>query len=125
MKKPTVSLVLGGSHSIGVPLAVSTNKSFIVPSATMTIHPLRINGVVISVMQTFKYLNKMQDRIVEFVTRNSNISYEKYKQLMLKTDEIANDVGTVLFGEQAVEVGLVDQVGGVGDALQALYQMFT
>lgn len=124
MKKPTVSLVLGGSHSIGVPLAVSTKKSFIVPSATMTIHPLRINGVVISVMQTFKYLNKMQDRIVEFVIRNSNISYEKYKELMLKTDEIANDVGTVLFGEQAVEVGLVDQVGGVGDALQALYEMF-
>lgn len=125
MKKPTASVVLGGSHSIGVPLAVSTKKSFIVPSATMTIHPLRINGLVISVMQTFKYLNKMQDRIIEFVVRNSKITYEDYKHLMLETDEIANDVGTVLFGEQAVNIGLIDQVGGVGDALSSLYKMFS
>ena len=123
MSKPTVSLVLGGSHSIGVPLAVSTDKSFIVPSATMTIHPMRINGVVISVMQTFRYLTKMQDRIIEFIVRNSAIEYDVFKKLMLTTDEIANDVGSVLFGEQAVECGLIDAVGGLDDALEALYQM--
>lgn len=123
MRKPTVSLVLGGSHSIGVPLAVSTDKSFIVPSATMTIHPMRINGVVISVMQTFRYLTKMQDRIIEFIVRNSAIEYDVFKKLMLTTDEIANDVGSVLFGEQAVECGLIDAVGGLDDALEALYQM--
>ncbi|MEE0945032.1 MAG: ATP-dependent Clp protease proteolytic subunit [Clostridia bacterium] len=123
MKKPTVSLVLGGSHSIGVPLAVATDKSFIVPSATMTIHPMRINGIVIGVMQTFRYLNKMQDRIIDFIVRNSKIDHANFKQLMLTTDEIANDVGTVLFGEQAVECGLIDAVGGVKDALSALYDM--
>lgn len=123
MKKPTVSLVLGGSHSIGVPLAVATDKSFIVPSATMTIHPMRINGIVIGVMQTFRYLNKMQDRIIDFIVRNSKIDHSTFKNLMLATDEIANDVGTVLFGEQAVECGLIDAVGGVEDALMALYDM--
>lgn len=123
MKKPTVSLVLGGSHSIGVPLAVATDKSFIVPSATMTIHPMRINGIVIGVMQTFRYLNKMQDRIIDFIVRNSKIDHASFKNLMLATDEIANDVGTVLFGEQAVECGLIDAVGGVEDALSALYSM--
>ena len=123
MKKPTVSLVLGGSHSIGVPLAVATDKSFIVPSATMTIHPMRINGIVIGVMQTFRYLNKMQDRIIDFIVRNSKIDHSTFKSLMLATDEIANDVGTVLFGEQAVECGLIDAVGGVEDALLALYDM--
>lgn len=123
MKKPTVSLVLGGSHSIGVPLAVATDKSFIVPSATMTIHPMRINGIVIGVMQTFRYLNKMQDRIIDFIVRNSKIDHASFKNLMLATDEIANDVGTVLFGEQAVECGLIDAVGGVKDALSALYDM--
>lgn len=123
MRKPTVSLVLGGSHSIGVPLAVSTNKSFIVPSATMTIHPMRINGVVIGVMQTFRYLAKMQERIIDFIVRNSDIKYEKFKELMLTTDEIANDVGSVLFGEQAVECGLIDAVGGLDDALCALYSL--
>lgn len=123
MKKPTVSLVLGGSHSIGVPLAVAANKSFIVPSATMTIHPMRINGVVIGVTQTFKYLSKMQDRIIDFIVRNSNMEYDKFKSLMLATDEIANDVGTVLFGEQAVECGLIDSVGGIKDAIAALYEL--
>lgn len=123
MKKPTVSLVLGGSHSIGVPLAVAAKKSFIVPSATMTIHPMRINGVVIGVSQTFKYLSKMQDRIVEFIVRNSNMEFNRFKSLMLATDEIANDVGTVLFGEQAVECGLIDEVGGVKDAIKTLYDM--
>lgn len=123
MSKPTVSLVLGGSHSIGVPLAVCTDKSFIVPSATMTIHPMRISGVVIGVMQTFRYLTKMQDRIIDFIVRNSGIEYDKFKKLMLATDEIANDVGSVLFGEQAVECGLIDAVGGLDDALCALYEM--
>lgn len=123
MSKPTVSLVLGGSHSIGVPLAVAADKSFIVPSATMTIHPMRINGVIIGVMQTFRYLNKMQDRIIDFIVRNSKIDTDSFKHLMLATDEIANDVGTVLFGEQAVECGLIDAVGGVKDALSALYEM--
>ena len=123
MSKPTVSLVLGGSHSIGVPLAVSADKSFIVPSATMTIHPMRISGVVIGVMQTFRYLTKMQDRIIDFIVRNSRIEYDTFKKLMLTTDEIANDVGSVLFGEQAVECGLMDSVGGLQDALNALYDM--
>ena len=121
MSKPTVSVVLGGSHSIGVPLAVSTDKSFIVPSATMTIHPMRITGVVIGVMQTFQYLTKMQDRIIDFIVRNSRIDYDTFKKLMLTTDEIANDVGSVLFGEQAVECGLIDAVGSLSDALEALY----
>lgn len=121
MSKPTVSVVLGGSHSIGVPLAVSTDKSFIVPSATMTIHPMRITGVVIGVMQTFQYLTKMQDRIIDFIVRNSRIDYDTFKKLMLTTDEIANDVGSVLFGEQAVECGLIDAVGSLSDALDALY----
>lgn len=123
MKKPTVSLVLGGGHSIGVPLAVSSDYSFIAPSATMTIHPLRINGLVIGVMQTFDYLQKIQDRIIEFITRNSDISYENFKRLMLETDEIANDVGTVLFGEDAVKCGLIDSVGSLTDALEKLYTL--
>ena len=123
MKKPTVSLVLGGGHSIGVPLAVSSKKSFIAPSATMTIHPMRINGTVIGAPQTFLYMDKMQERIVEFVTRNSHISKEKFLKLMLDTDEIANDIGTVLFGNEAVECGLIDSVGGLDDALNALYKM--
>ncbi len=123
MKKPTVSLVLGGSHSIGVPLAVSANKSFITPSSTMTLHPMRINGVVIGVTQTFRYLAKMQDRIIDFIVRNSDIEYDTFRNMMLATDEIANDVGTVLFGEQAVECGLIDAVGGLSDALSALYDL--
>ena len=123
MEKPKVSMVLGGGHSIGVPLAVSADVSFIVPSDTMTIHPMRMNGVVIGVMQTFEYLKKMQDRIIDFIVRHSNIEYEQFKKLMLTTDEIANDVGSVLFGEKAVECGLIDRVGGVHDALECLYGM--
>jgi ATP-dependent protease ClpP protease subunit len=123
MQKPTVSLVLGGGHSIGVPLAVSAKHSLIAPSATMTIHPLRMNGLVIGVIQTFDYFQKMQDRIVNFVIKNSNISREKFRELMLETDEIANDVGSVLFGESAVKCGLIDQLGGLSDALEKLYEM--
>lgn len=123
MSKPTVSIVLGGSHSIGVPLAVSCKKSFIVPSATMTIHPMRISGVVIGAEPTFRYIEKMQEKIVEFIVRNSKISRETFRRLMLDTDEIANDVGTVLFGEQAQQLGLIDSVGSLSDALDCLYAM--
>jgi len=122
MKKPTASLVLGGGHSIGVPLAVSADRSFIVPSATMTIHPLRMTGVVLGVSQTFTYLKRMQDRIVEFVVSHSGISFDAFNQLMLSTEEMANDMGSVLLGEEAVSCGLIDQMGGVADALEYLYQ---
>ncbi len=123
MRKPTVSLVLGGGHSIGVPLGVSADYSFIAPSATMTIHPLRMNGTVLGVSQMYKYLDKMQDRIIRFVVRNSNISFEKFKELMLATDEMATDMGTVLLGKPAVSYGLINKVGGVADALDKLYSM--
>jgi ATP-dependent protease ClpP protease subunit len=123
MSKPTVSLVLGGGHSIGVPLAVAADYSFIVSSATMTIHPLRLNGVIIGVMQTFEYFRKMQERITEFIVDNSKISSADLRKMMLTTDEIANDVGTILFGEQAVSCGLIDAVGGLHDALGKLYDM--
>lgn len=123
MSKPTVSLVLGGGHSIGVPMAVSTISSFIAPSATMTIHPLRLNGMIIGVPQTYEYFDKMQERVVQFVSKSSNISKEKFRELMLKTGELANDVGTVLFGEEAVKYGLIDQVGGLADALKRLYEL--
>jgi len=123
MRKPTVSLVLGGGHSIGVPLAVATDYSFIAPSATMTIHPLRMSGLVIGVSQTFDYMQKIQDRILNFITSHSNIEYNELKRIMLTTDEIANDVGTVLFGEDAVKQGIIDSVGGLGDALEKLYSM--
>ena len=123
MKKPTVSLVLGGGHSIGVPLAVSSDYSFIAPSATMTIHPLRMNGTVLGVSQTFRYLDKMQDRIIKFIVRNSDISFEKLKELMLATDEMATDMGTVLLGKSAVRYGLINRVGGISDALEKLYSM--
>ena len=106
MSKPTVSLVLGGGHSIGVPLAVATDYSFIAPTATMTVHPLRMNGVVIGVMQTFQYFQNMQDRIIDFVVSNSNITYDKFKQLMLTTDEIANDVGSILFAKRRLSTDL-------------------
>lgn len=121
MSKPNVSLVLGGGHSIGVPMAVSTNYSFIAPSATMTIHPLRLNGMIIGVPQTYEYFDKMQERVVQFVSKNSKISKEKFRELMLKTGELANDVGTVLFGEEAVKYGLIDEVGGLSEALNKLY----
>lgn len=123
MKKPTVSLVLGGGHSIGVPLAVSADVSFIVPSATMTIHPVRTTGTVIGVPQTFNYLYKIQDRIIDFVTAHSQISRETFSKLLLETDEIANDVGTVLFGEEAVEYGIIDRVGGISDACETLFEL--
>lgn len=123
MRKPTVSLVLGGGHSIGVPLAVSSDYSFIAPSATMTIHPLRINGLVIGVMQTFDYIQKIQNRISEFVVEHSEISREKLRRLMLETGEIANDVGTVLFGKDAVECGLINEIGGLSQALDKMYEM--
>ena len=123
MKKPTVSLVLGGGHSIGVPLAVSAQKSFIVPSATMTIHPVRMNGVVLGVPQTLSYFDKMQERIVDFVEANSKIEPQKFRRLMMNTGELVMDVGTVLGGKQAVEAGLIDHLGGLSDAIQCLYDL--
>lgn len=123
MRKPTVSLVLGGGHSIGVPLAVSSDYSFIAPSATMTIHPLRINGLVIGVMQTFDYFRKMQNRITDFITNHSKIQKADLHRLMLNTDEMANDVGTILFGKNAVECGLIDSIGTLSDALEKLYEL--
>lgn len=120
MSKPTVSLVLGGGHSIGVPMAVSTNYSFIAPSATMTIHPLRLNGMIIGVPQTYEYFDRMQERVVEFVSKNSNIKKEDFRKLMLKTGELANDVGTVLFGQEAVNNGIINEVGGLAKALKKL-----
>ena len=123
MKKPTVSLVLGGGHSIGVPLAVSAKRSFIVPSAAMTIHPVRMTGMVIAVPQTFSYFQRIQERIVEFVAANSRIEKEKFTQLMMATGELAADVGSVIYGQEAVELGLIDQIGGLQDALSCLHQM--
>ncbi len=120
MKTPTASLVLGGGHSIGVPLAVSCKKSFIVPSATMTVHPVRMNGLVLGVPQTLSYFEKMQDRIVNFVENNSKISAADFRSLMLKTGELVMDVGTVLDGEGAVSCGLIDEMGGLCDALAYL-----
>lgn len=117
MKTPTASLVLGGGHSIGVPLAVSCRKSFIVPSATMTVHPVRMNGLVLGVPQTLSYFEKMQDRIVNFVESNAKISGDDFRALMMKTGELVMDVGTVLDGEGAVACGLVDELGGLSDAL--------
>lgn len=121
MKKPTVSLVLGGSHSIGIPLAVSADKSFIVPTASMTVHPVRMNGLILGVPQTLVYLKKMEERVVDFIVRNSSVSGERFRQLMLNNNELVSDFGTVLNGEQAVEEGLIDCVGGLSDALETLY----
>lgn len=123
MKKPTVSLVLGGGHSIGVPLACSAKKSFIAPSATMTIHPVRMSGLVLGVPQTLSYFDRMQERIVNFVTGNSKISAERFKELMMTTGELITDVGTVLDGEDAVKEGLIDSLGSLSDALESLYGM--
>lgn len=123
MKKPTVSIVLGGGHSIGVPLAVSARESFIVPSATMTIHPVRMNGLVLGVPQSFSYFEKMQDRITRFVTENSRISREEFVRLMMATGELAMDVGTSIDGEEAVSLGLIDHLGGLSDAIECLYRM--
>ena len=122
MRKPTASLVLGGGHSIGVPLAVAPKVSMIVPSASMTIHPVRMNGTVIAAPQTFNYFERIQERIVSFVAKNSNISEKKFLNLMLKTGEMAADVGSVIYGEEAVNLGLIDRIGGLSDALESLYQ---
>ncbi|MBQ4310800.1 MAG: ATP-dependent Clp protease proteolytic subunit [Oscillospiraceae bacterium] len=123
MKTPSVSVVLGGGHSIGVPLAVSAKHSFIVPSATMTIHPVRMNGLVLGVEQTMRYFEAMQERVTGFVCRNSRISREKYTELMLNTGELAMDMGTVLDGTAAVESGLIDSLGGLSDAVEKLYEL--
>lgn len=121
MKTPTVSLVLGGGHSIGVPLAVAAGRSMIAPSATMTIHPVRITGVVIGAPQTYNYFSKIQDRIVRFVTKNSNMDGKTFLDLMLNTGELAADVGSVIDGEEAVKMGLIDGLGGLSDALEYLH----
>lgn len=123
MSKPTVSLVLGGGHSIGVPLAVSADRSFIVPSATMTIHPVRVNGVVLGVPQAFSHFQRMQERIVDFVCQHSRMSETRFQELCMKTDELATDVGCVLSGNDAVEEGLIDSLGSLSEALQALYTL--
>ena len=123
MKKPSVSLVLGGGHSIGVPLAVCTNKSFIVPSATMTIHPVRISGTVVGSPQTYYYFERMQDRITKFVSSHSKISEEAFKAYMMKTDQIATDTGSIIDGYEAKECGLIDCVGGLNDAISALHEL--
>lgn len=123
LSKPTVSLVLGGSHSIGVPLAVSADYSFIVPSATMIIHPVRMNGMVIGVTQTFEYFEKIQDRIIKFVVNHSKIDYETFRGLMLDTKQLAKDVGSILVGSEAVEKGIIDAVGGIKEALDKINEM--
>lgn len=122
MKKPTVSLVLGGGHSIGIPLAVSAKRCMIAPTASMTIHPVRMTGVVVGAPQTYQYFNRIQEQIVDFVTTNSRISREKFLHYMMATGEIATDVGSVVYGREAVQVGLVDQLGSVGDALAYLHE---
>lgn len=122
MKKPSVSLVLGGGHSIGVPLAVAPKVSMVAPSASMTIHPVRMNGTVIAAPQTYNYFERIQERIVSFVTRNSRISREKFLELMLRSGEMAADVGSVIYGEEAVELGLIDRIGSLNDALECLYE---
>ena len=122
MKKPSCSLVLGGGHSIGVPLAAAARRSFIAPSAAMTIHPVRLNGVVIGVPQTYNYFARIQERIVRFVTAHSHCTREEYLRLMTNTDELANDVGSVIYGEEAVEKGLIDSLGTLSDALDYLHR---
>ena len=123
MKKPTVSLVLGGGHSIGVPLAVSADKSFIAPTATMTIHPVRMNGLVLGVPQTLSYFDRMQERIINFITSNSKMPAEKFRELMMATGMLMMDVGTIISGEEAVEYGLIDSMGGLSDAIAYLDKM--
>ena len=123
MKKPTVSLVLGGGHSIGVPLAVSAKRSFIAPSAGMTIHPVRMSGTVVGAPATFAYFSQIQDRIVEFVTAHSRIAKEQFLSYMMATGELATDVGTMIYGKEAVECGLIDKLGSLGDALACLHRL--
>ena len=123
MKKPTVSLVLGGGHSIGVPLAVSARCSFIAPSATMTIHPVRMNGLVLGVPQTLSYFDKMQERIINFIVQNSKVDADRLHDLMMQTGEMVMDVGTIIDGEQAVKEGIIDRLGSLSDAIEELYSM--
>ena len=123
LSKPTVSIVIGGGHSIGVPLATSSSYSFITPSATMIVHPIRMNGFVIGVAQTFNYFQKMQERIDNFIVRTSKINKEKLKEMMLRSDELLNDMGTILLGKQAVECGLIDEEGGIKDAINKLKEL--
>lgn len=123
MKKPTVSLVLGGGHSIGIPLAVCTKKSFITPTASMTVHPVRMTGLVVGAPQTFRYFQRIQEQIVEFVSNNSKIEKARFEQFMMATGEMATDVGTILYGKEAVASGLIDKLGGLNDALSALHRM--
>ena len=125
MQKPTVSLVLGGGHSIGVPLAVSAKKSFIVPSATMTIHPVRVSGTVVGSPQTYYYFENMQDRIIKFITSHSSVSEKCFREMLMRTDQIATDIGTLINGEEAVSCGLIDSIGGLSDATEALKAMIT
>ncbi len=123
MKKPTVSLVLGGGHSIGIPLAVCTKKSFITPTASMTVHPVRMTGLVVGAPQTYRYFQRIQEQIADFVTTNSRISHEKFMQYMMATGEMATDVGTILYGKEAVASGLIDKLGGLNMALSTLHKM--
>ena len=123
MKKPTVSLVLGGGHSIGIPLAVCTKHSFITPTASMTVHPVRMTGLVVGAPQTFRYFERIQEQIADFVTSNSKVDREKFLELMMRTGELATDVGTIVYGKEAVQFGLIDELGGLSDALGCLHRM--
>ena len=123
MKKPTVSLVLGGGHSIGIPLAVCTKHSFITPTASMTVHPVRMTGLVVGAPQTFRYFERIQEQIADFVTGNSRVDREKFLELMMRTGELATDVGTIVYGKEAVRLGLIDELGGLSDALSCLHRM--
>lgn len=125
LSKPTVSVVLGGGHSIGVPIAVAANYSFIVPTATMTIHPVRLTGLVIGVPQTFEYLDKMQDRVIQFVMNHSKIKEEKFKELMFAKGNLTRDIGTNIIGKEAVEYGLIDEVGGIKEAMDKINELIT
>ncbi|MBQ4550026.1 MAG: ATP-dependent Clp protease proteolytic subunit [Oscillospiraceae bacterium] len=123
MRKPTVSLVLGGGHSIGIPLAVCTKHSFITPTASMTVHPVRMTGLVVGAPQTFRYFERIQEQIADFVTSNSRIDRETFLGLMMRTGELATDVGTIVYGKEAVQLGLIDELGGLSDALACLHRM--
>lgn len=123
MKTPTVSLVVGGGHSIGVPLSVSAKQSYIVPSASMTIHPVRMNGMMLGVPQSLSYIDRIQDRIIDFVTRESRIEESEFRRLMMNTQELATDVGSVVSGQQAVDMGLIDHLGSLSDAIEGLYAL--
>lgn len=125
MRKPTVSLVLGGGHSIGIPLAVCTKKSFITPTASMTVHPVRMTGLVVGAPQTFRYFQRIQEQIADFVSENSQISKKQFEAYMMATGEMATDVGTILYGKEAVASGLIDKLGGLSDALTTLHKMIS